>query len=243
MTTRPALRTALVGVFAVLLGFVVIAGWLGTAAHQLHQEKQRATAVVAGVVIQDDLDEGDIRVRWRDASGSTHEQQFGIYDTDRYHRGVRFDVRYNPQHPGRGAFAADPMETDAEDHLEVPLAFGGVLTICVLAGWAWRGLRYRRVARRPASRAFGQALSGESLRGAFVNTRASCWLALRDGPQEPVVAWQRVMWHPALALANESVVVQVHGRRRRLRAVVIDLPDGTALVPIGRRAAQTAARV
>lgn len=235
MTKRPALRTGLVGVSATVLAFAVIAAWLGVASHRLHELQALATAVAAGTVVADGLgDEGDILVRWRDAAGREHQQRFGIYDTDRYQRGTTFDVRYDPADPDARAYPADPEETSAVDDLEVPIMIAGVIALLVLAGWGWRGLRFRRRSQRRPSSAFGQALSGEILDSAPIQFGSTCWVALRDSREGAVRAWQRVMWHPALALAHEVAPVQVHGDIGGRRGVVITLPAGTGLVPIGR---------
>jgi hypothetical protein len=59
------------------------------------------------------------------------------------------------------------------------------------------------------------------------------WLALTDAGGRTV--WQRVMGHPALDdHDHEPVEVTVHGWADARRPVVVELPDGTRLVPLGR---------
>lgn len=236
MTRRPVLRTALFGIWTSLVAVTVIAVWLGVASHRLHERQAAASATARGTVVADGLgDEGDIRVRWRDHAGRQHEQRFGIYDTDRYRRGATFDVRYDPEQPDQRAFAADPEETSATDDLEVPIGIAALLAALNLAAWAWRGGRFRRQRGRPATSAlFGQALSGEILDGAPISVGATSWIGLRHEVGAPVVAWQRVMHHPALSLAAEVTPLHVRGDVSGRRGVVVELPDGTALVPIGR---------
>jgi len=97
---RPALRVALLGVAAALVGFAVIAAFLGWQAHDYSIARQGAVAVAAGTIVEDGLgDSGDIRVRWADRSGREHLQRFSIYNTDRYTKGATFQVAYDPAHP------------------------------------------------------------------------------------------------------------------------------------------------
>lgn len=42
------------------------------------------------------------------------------------------------------------------------------------------------------------------------------------------------MWHPALALVHDVAPVRVHGSLTSRRPLVVELPDLTALVPVGR---------
>lgn len=233
--SRPVLRTALTSIGAAAVAVAVIAGWLGAASHRLHQQQARATAAAHGTVIADGLgDEGDIRVRWHDTAGREHTQRFGTYDTGRYRRGTTFDVTYDPARPDARALPTDPDETSSTDDLEVPILLAASLLALVVVIWALRGIRYRRRARQPASTAFGQALSGDRLGGPPINYGATPWVAIHRDPDGPAFAWQRVMWHPSLALARDVTPLTVHGDLDGRDAIVVDLPDGTALVPVGR---------
>lgn len=226
MTRRPALRTGLVAVITTVAAFLIIGGYLGVQAHRYHQGQDRATAVATGLVVKDGIGgDGDIRVRWTDAGGRSHEQRFGIYDTDRYRKGAQFDVRYNPAHPSDRAYPADPDETSGEDNLTVPMGLAGLGAAGLLVTWAWRGLAFRLRSRSEGTPVEAVGLRGEHLGGLV--SGASCWLKLGDQ------AYQRVMWHPAFDAFREGPVL-VRGDVGRRHRVVIELPSGDLLVPIGR---------
>ncbi|MFF7647411.1 hypothetical protein [Streptomyces canus] len=231
----PALRVALFGVAVTLSGFALLASWLGAHAYAYDSARDRATARTDGVVVEDGIgDEDDIRVRWRDRAGHEHVQRFGIYDTDRYTKGHRFPIAYDPHEAGPRGFPADPDETSAEDDLLVPILLAGVFAAAVCGVWAARGLRFYRTARRP-----GRTMTAAVRRGERTRTTAwqsaTTWLVLAEPerPEHPV-AWQRVMWHPALDSWSDPATVTTHRRPRTRGPVVVALPDGPRLVPLGR---------
>ncbi|WP_405773035.1 hypothetical protein [Streptomyces sp. NBC_01538] len=231
----PALRVALLGVATTLAGFTLLGTWLGVHAYAYDSARDRATARADGLVVEDGIgDEGDIRVRWRDDAGHEHVQRFGIYDTDRYAKGRRFPVAYDPHAADPPGFAADPDETAAEDDLVVPIFLAGIAAAVLCGVWARRGLRFHRTARRPGRTMTASVRRGERT-GATVWQSDTTWLVLAelDRPDHPV-AWQRVMWHPALDTWSGPVTVTAHRGRRGRSAIVVVLPDGTRLVPLGR---------
>lgn len=233
---RPALRVALLGVAVTLLGYALFAGWLGVHAHGYVTARDRATATASGVVVEDGIgDESDIRVRWSDAAGHVHVQRFGIYDTDRYVEGERFPVAYDPATSAPRGFPADPEETAAEDDLLVPVFLAGVVALSLLCVWAWRGLRFRLTTRRPGHAMTATVRTVERL-VALAREATTTWLVLTgpDGEGGTTTRWQRVMWHPALDDCSGPVPVTVRGYGRRRRPVVVELADGTRLVPLGR---------
>jgi hypothetical protein len=230
----PALRVALLGMAAAVLGYTLFAVWLGVHAYAYSSARDHATATAVGRVIEDGVGpDGDIRVRWTDRAGRQHVQRFGAYDTDRYTKGRRFDVVYDPGQADPQGFPADPGETGAEDDLEVPIMLGGIAVAVYCGAWARRGRRFRRVGRLPGRPMTAVVLSGA---GRIHAAPGSTWLALSEvDPAGPVIRCQRVMWHPALDQVSGPVPVTVHGNPRKRRAVVAELPDGSRPVPFGRR--------
>lgn len=231
--TGPALRVALLGTAAAVVGFALLAGWLGVHAYAYSRARDRATATAAGRVVEDGIgDDSDIRVRWTDRAGRRHVQRFGIDDTDRYTKGRGFTVAYDPGQADPQGFPADPDETAAEEDLEVPIGVAGAVAAAFCGIWAGRGVRFRRVGRRPGRPMTAVVLSGEP-RGWAVP--GPLLLALSEvDPPGPVIRWQRIMWHPGLDQVSGPVPVTVHGNARGRRAVVAELPDGSRPVPIGR---------
>ncbi|MFI2431198.1 hypothetical protein [Streptomyces sp. NPDC018693] len=230
-TRRPALRVALFGILVTVLGYALFASWLGWHAHQYRDARAHATATADGLVVEDGIgDTDDIRVRWTDTDGHTHVDRFTVYDTGRYAEGKRFRVAYDPAEPNPKGFPADADETSAEEDLEVPilLAAPGAAALCAI--WAWRGLRFRRTARRGTAHPM-TATVHEGDRGVRVwRGMSTIWLSLTaPGTHRP--SWQRVMWHPALDDCTGETPVTVRSSRRR---AVVQLPDGTPLVPLGR---------
>ncbi len=218
----------MLAVAASIATFLVIGSYLGVLAHRYTADQSRATATAEGLVIEDAIgDEGDIRVRWTDADGRRHERRFGIYDTDRYVKGARFDVRFDPADPSGRPFPADPEETSGLDDLEVPIGLAGVGAVGFLVPWGWRGYAFRRVGRRPAVTTDATALRGETLDVGVLQFGDSCWLQFGDS------TFQRVMWHPSFDAFRKGPLL-VHGDLTGRRRVVVELPDGTRLVPIGR---------
>ncbi|MGW3241250.1 hypothetical protein [Streptomyces sp. NPDC001070] len=229
----PALRVALLGTAAAVVGFLLLGAWLGLHARAYTHARDRATAVADGLVIEDGIGESeDIRVRWTDRAGREHVQRFEVYATGRYARGHRFPVAYAPGQADPRGFPADPGETATEDDLLVPVAFAGLIAAFFCAAWAVRGLRFRRATRSPGRPMTATVLHGTRVR-AVAWQPGTTWLALADADSPaPAVLWQRVMWHPALGDLPGPVGVTVRGGGRR--PAVADLPDGTRLVPLGR---------
>ncbi|MGW1563032.1 hypothetical protein ACWCQ1_42015 [Streptomyces sp. NPDC002144] len=229
----PALRVGLLGVTSALAGFALLAGWLGWHAYRYDSARDRATAQAEGVVVEDGIgDEDDIRVHWTDQTGREHEQRFGIYDTDRYTKGHRFPIAYDPHEADPRAFPTDPTETAAEDDLLVPIGLAGVVTAGFCGVWAVRGLRFRWTVRKAGRPMVATVSRGERV-GAAAWLSDTTWLALAEPgrPDEPV-AWQRVMWHPAVEDWPGPIPVTAHHRRRMRGPLVAQLPDGICLVPL-----------
>ncbi|WP_432155931.1 MULTISPECIES: hypothetical protein [unclassified Streptomyces] len=227
--SRPALRVAVFGVLATVLGYALFATWLGWHEHRYREARADATATADGLVVEDGIgDDGDIRVRWTDTAGLPHVQRFTVYDTGRYTEGEHFGVAYDPTRPDPRGFPADPEETSAEDDLEVPAMLAAPVAAALCAVWAWRGLRFRRTARLdPAHPMTATVHQGD--RAVRVWRGTTTWLSLTE-PGDTRSSWQRVMWHPALDDCTGETPVTV----RRSRRAVVQLPDGTRLVPLGR---------
>lgn len=227
----PALRVALLGVTATLTGFALFAGWLGFHAYAHDRARDGATARATGVVVEDGLGGSeDVRVRWKDRTGREHVQRFEIYDTDRYAKGRRFPVAYDPDETDPRGFPGDPEETATEDDLSVPVLLAGVTTAGLCSVWARRGLRFRRAARRPSRPMTATVHCAQQ------TLSETLWLRLVEaGASDRPAVWQRIMWHPALDELRGPVEVSAHHRAGSRAAVVVRLPDGTRLVPLGRR--------
>ncbi|MHB9861003.1 hypothetical protein [Streptomyces sp. YIM S03343] len=58
--------------------------------------------------------------------------------------------------------------------------------------------------------------------------------APRPRRASPATRWQRVMWHPALDDSGGRVPVTVRRATVWTRSALVELPDGTRLVPLGR---------
>lgn len=234
LRSAPALRVALLGMTTAVAGYALLAVWLGVHASAYGSARDRATATAVGLVIEDGVGaDDDIRVRWTDRAGRQHVERFGAYDTDRYTKGSRFDVAYDPGQADPQGFPADPDETGAEDDLQVPIMLGGIAVAVYCGAWARRGRRFRRVRRLPGRPMTAVVLSGA---GRIRVVPGSVWLALSEvDPPGPVIRCQRVMWHPALDQVSGPVAVTVHGNPRKRRPVVAELPDGSRPVPFGLR--------
>ncbi|MFB7458535.1 hypothetical protein [Streptomyces sp. NPDC056188] len=232
----PALRVALLGMTATLTGFALFAGWLGFHAHAYGQARDRATAHATGVVVEDDLgDTEDIRVRWKDRTGREHVQRFEIYDTDRYTKGRRFPVVYDPDEADPRGFPGDSEETAAEDDLFVPVLLAGATAALLCSVWARRGLRFWWAARRPSRpmTATVHCATGSASPHALSE---SLWLRLTEtGASDRPAVWQRIMWHPVIDGLRGPVEVSAHHGTGSRGAMVVRLTDGTRLVPLGRR--------
>lgn len=229
----PALRMGLLGVAVTLTGYALFAGWLGFHAQRYADARDRATGTAVGVVVEDGIgDEDDVRVRWTDSEDHTHLQRFPVYDTDRYTRGARFVVAYDPDDPAPAGFPADPDETATEDDLVVPILIGGTIALLLTCVWAWRGLRFQLSARGPGHPTTGRVRLGRRRATAWRGPMTT-WLELTapDGVRH----WQRVMWQPALDQVSGEFRATLHrGRTGSLAPVVVTLPDGTRPVPLGK---------
>ncbi|WP_327317286.1 hypothetical protein [Streptomyces sp. NBC_01235] len=228
----PALRMGLLGVAVTLTGYALFAAWLGLHAQRYADARDRATATATGVVVADGIgDDEDIRVRWTDAEGHAHVQRFPVYDTDRYTKGARFPVAYDPDDPAPKGFPADGDETATEDDLIAPVVLGGVAALLLTSVWVWRGLRFRLRVRRPGLPMTGRVRYGR--RRAAWRDPMTTWMSLTA--PEDARYWQRVMWHPVLDETSGEVEVSVHrAGNGSLSPAAVTLPDGTRLVPLGK---------
>lgn len=227
---RP-LRVALFGLSATLVGYVLFAAWLGGHAYVVvHTREHTATAM--GEVVERGVgaDGDEVLVRWEDRTGRAHVQHFPDRGTTDYTNGVVLLVAYDPTDDNPSGRPIDwqdiSKENGYEDDLVDAAVFGGVVAAALCCVWAYRGLRFRRAARRPGRSATALVRVGDrrSLAGQNLPTT---WLVLGEGAGPRC---QRVMWHPALDELPDRAPVTVHGRR----TAVVVLPDGTRLVPLGR---------
>ncbi|WP_131748191.1 hypothetical protein [Frankia sp. Cppng1_Ct_nod] len=236
---RPVLRVAVLGIVTAIAGFAVIAVHLGWQVRGYQVARHRAVAVVDGTVVEDGIgDSGDIRVRWIEHAGGEHVQRFRIDNTDRYRQGRVFAVAYDPTDPTPAGFPADPQESAAEEDLIVPIWLTGAATVVIIGWWVLRGLRFRRSAGLPGRPVAATVLAGERANGAWAFLGVSTWIALAasDGVinlRRPD-RWQRVMWHPVVDTLPGRVDTLVHGDLSSGRRVVVEMSDGTRLVPVGR---------
>jgi hypothetical protein len=232
-TGRPAVRVGLLAVAGTLAALALIGADLARDLIAYRAALGRATAVAEGVVADDRGGEGEVEVRWADDAGQAHQQVFSVIDTGRYATGRPFPVAYDPADPSPVGFPADPEETAAEDDLVIPLGIATVAAGAFVLTWALRGLLFRLAATRAPHELLGRALAGESANGR-VSVGDSSWIALSGTDERSMTRWQRVMWHPALEELDGRVGVVVHGNPAGRRRVVVELPDGTRLVPVGR---------
>jgi len=225
---RPALRIALLGLAVTVTGYALFAAWLLLHLHRYENERDRAVATAVGVVVEDGIgDSEDIRVRWSDDTGRTRLQRFAVYETGRYSQGKPFPVAYDPSHTDPRGFPGDADETATEDDLLIPVLLAGTATAALCTVWAWRGLRFLLLPRRP-----GTTLTATVRRGPR-GAGTAIWLVV-FGPREGKGRWQRVMWHPALDDMDGEAEVTVHGPAPWTRTALIVLPDGSRPVPLGR---------
>jgi hypothetical protein len=225
---HPVRRTVLTGVAAVLAALAVIVGYLTWRLHDYSRAKAAATVHVTGLVVADGIGgDGDIRVRWADASGAEHEQRLGVYDTDRYRRGARYPLRYDPAAPAT-AYPDDPDGDVHTDDLAFTVAVSAFVAGALLVPWPLRLLLWRRAARRPTAPMVADA------RLASYNLGRSTWLRLTPPhrPTEQYARYQRVMWQPEVEHVDGTAVL-VHGDPDGRRRVVVELADGTRLWPVG----------
>jgi hypothetical protein len=226
VTLTPTRRFVAVGVGSLLAGLLVICGYLGALDVRLHHAMDRATATADGIVTWVDPDDDTIfKVRWQDQQEHEHTLRFSVYDS--YAKGDDFTVAFDPAHPDRHAFAGDPEERVEADDFEVPMGIAAVVVLGFVAGWGYRGWRFRQVRTDRSAPATATLFSGASNDGSPLTLGRGLWVRLGDEH------WQKVMWHPALQDFSNGPV-HVHGPLDGRRRVVVELPDGTLLVPTGR---------
>jgi hypothetical protein len=176
------------------------------------------------VVAVDPEDDTIFKARWRDAQGREHTQRFSTYSS--YEKGDEFAVAFDPAHPDRKAFAADPEERTDADDVEVPMGIAAVIGLGFVAGWGYRWWRFRQTRDAPTLTAPAVLFSGAANDGSPLTVGRGLWLRLGDD------RWQKVMWDPALHDFSQGRVT-VHGDLESRRRVVVELPDGTLLIPTG----------
>lgn len=231
-TGRIALVGLLIAGIACSAVSLVMAGQLRQ--HQAH--RQSATTIVVGTVVEDGIgDNEDVRVRWRDDTGTQRTTRFGIYDTDRYVKGASFPVRYDAAAPTRRPFPADREETVGEDDIWAGIVLPWALVLVVGSWWLVRLARGRLADGGVPESTRMKVLSGFNVNaGPVAGIVRTTWAELES--EEPGSGggsrFQRMQWHPALAATRSIEAVTVS--RRRGRAAVIRLADGTRLTPIGR---------
>lgn len=227
---RRPLRVALFGLTVTLLGYALFAAWLGGHAYAVVYTREHTETTMGEVVEHGVGADGDeVLVRWKDRTGRAHVQRFPDRGTTAFD-GVIFLVAYDPTEENPRGRPIDwlyiPKEYGYEDELISAAAFGGVVAAAMCGVWVYRGLRFRRVARRPGRPATALVRVGDRRSLAGYNLPTT-WLVLGEGEGPRC---QRVMWHPALDELPDRTPVTVHGRR----TAVVVLPDGTRLVPLGR---------
>ena len=228
-------RFAALGISSLLAGLVIIVAYLSLLDVQLHRALDRATTRAEATVTAIDPDDDTVfRARWRDVRQREHTQRFSTYSS--YTKGGIFDVVYDPAHPDHMAFAADPEERSAADDYEVPMALAAVVALGCVAGWGYRWWRFRRTRAAPALATPAALFSGAPNDGSPLTLGRGLWLRLNDD------RWQKVMWAPALHDFTEGKV-QVHGDLPSRRRVVVELADGTMLIPAGRLRSKPPRRV
>ncbi|OHV35910.1 MULTISPECIES: DUF3592 domain-containing protein [Pseudofrankia] len=249
---HPETIAALVGLasalYAVTIVFCLMTWWY----HEERDQRARAATLAEGTVISAHHGKSgsSVQVRWSDAAGDTHVQNF---ETRAEHRsGDRFPVLYDPRRPNTRAYPALPGEiTTANGHLRF-LALAGLVP--VLGWWAVIGAQFRFVSRQSARPMTAAAYVGQQnldwssftrveFHRFFIPAGAELWIQLvgpaanHYGMTEWAVSWQRVMWHPAAASLPPGSSVIIFGDLARsgwlIGPVVVQLADGTRLVPIG----------
>ena len=219
-------RFAALGIGSLLAGLIVIVAYLSLLDLQLHRALDRATARAEATVTAVDPDDDTVfRARWRDAQEREHTQRFSTYSSN--DKGDLFDVVYDPAHPDHRAFAADPEERTEADDYEVPMVLAAIVALGFVAGWGYRWWRFRRTRAAQAVPTTAALFSGAPNDGSPLTLGRGLWLRLSDH------RWQKVMWDPALHDFTEGQV-HVHGDLHSRRRVVVELADGTLLIPVGR---------
>jgi hypothetical protein len=216
---------AVLGVGSLLSALVVIIAYLAVLDVAVHHAVSRATAHAEAVVVTVDPDDDTVfRARWQDGQERSHTQRFSTYSS--FAKGDPFEVVYDPAHPDRKAFAADPEERTEADDFEVPMVLATLVAVGFVAGWGYRWWRFRRIRTEPAVTAPAVLFSGAANDGSPLTLGRGLWMRLGDN------RWQKVMWNPALHDFAAGRVT-VHGDLESRRRVVVQLQDGTLLVPSG----------
>jgi hypothetical protein len=245
VSRRPALRAGALAVSVTLAAFVVVAAAVGTQVRTFEAQRGRASAAAVGtVVVPDETVEGTVTVRWADRAGHTHEQPVEVRDPGRYAAGGAFGVVYDPADPTPRGLPADPRQAAGMDGLVMPVALAGGVAALSALWWASRGSLYLLARRRPGQARVATVLAGEPHGGTRTSPVSGIWIALAEVevPERPL-RWQRVMWHPSLDAVDGPSEVLVHGDPTGRRRVVVELADGTPLVPVGHLRARPPSRM
>ncbi|MCK9904315.1 hypothetical protein MXD63_30245 [Frankia sp. Cpl3] len=115
-------------------------------------------------------------------------------------------------------------------------ADAGVAVIVVTLWWGVRGLRFRHSATRPGHAMVADARIGRRIERTGLAHPTTLLILCEIGNPVPY-GWQRVMWHPAVEEMPENVRVMVRGKPSEpgpAGPLVIELPGGVRLVPVGR---------
>ncbi|MDX6266112.1 MAG: hypothetical protein QOD70_852 [Frankiales bacterium] len=225
MSTHPARRFATLGIGSLLAAVLIVVAYLAVLDVRLHRAMDRATARVVGVVVSVDPDDDTVFwARWEDQQGREHTQRFSTYDA--YANGDEFGVSFDPLHPERKAFATDPEERTEADDFEVPMVLAALGALGFIAGWGYRWWRFRQTRGKPAVSLPASLFSGAANDGSLLTFGRGLWMRLGSGQ------WQKVMWDPKLHDFTKGTV-KVHGDLGRRARVVIELSNGTLLVPAG----------
>lgn len=232
------LRRGVLGVAVLLVACGVVAGLLMSGLARVEAASDRATARARGVVVPAGPgEEDDLRVRWTDVEGTIRTDRIGVYAVDRYPVGAAVALRYDPRAPDDLPFVDDPDETLRTDDFAVPL--GAVLAVvtALLLGWAYRGTVFALRRRAEPRREPVELVEGLLVDGAPIPIGTSTpWVRLVGVSGAGGRSLQRVMWHPALTAAPTGIFeADVRGPVNGPRSVVVTLPDGSTLVPVGPR--------
>ncbi|ONH27323.1 DUF3592 domain-containing protein [Pseudofrankia asymbiotica] len=234
---RPELRVALLATGSLILATALITALLQWRLAVYRAQRAHATVAATGQIIEDGLgrDHDLIHVRWTDQAGDDHVGSFSTDDTGRYHHGGTYPLTYDPRHPSH-AFAADQDETAREDNLIVPSILSGLGALVIALWWSGRGLWFLAATRRPARPMTAVIYTGDRS-DIPVSGGPGRWVRLSEPGvplASPAARWQRVMWNPKADELPAGTTVTVHGDPARWPRVVVELPDGTRLVPLSR---------
>lgn len=126
--------------------------------------------------------------------------------------------------------------------LAVPAWVGAAVLVATASAWTVRLARARRANAAPARPMSAEAMAalvtlptrGLGADGEGPRWGWQAWVRLRDASAPRFGArLQRVTWHPALDRLRPGTAVSVHGRLDGSRGVVVVLPDGVRLCPVG----------